>query len=180
MEAVLQWLGKNWGNLASVVGLIATVAGLIFAIRQINRTKMAAEAAREAATKTSQALRRQLAAPDIQYAVDLIQRLKEYHRTKKWDSAIEWYQPLRLTLATIGAGFPGLTDSQKLILGGAREQVRLLEDQASTLMQLQALDEPPTQLLAVINAIQSDLENILSDLKLSLPTNNREGEEDDH
>jgi hypothetical protein len=107
MEAVLQWLGKNWGNAASVGGLV----GVALAFWQLVRTRKAAEAAKDAAEETGLAIRRVLTISDIERAIALLERLKEYHRANKWEVAAALYGQVASLLADIPVKSPETLES---------------------------------------------------------------------
>ncbi|MBI4339343.1 MAG: hypothetical protein HY680_05255 [Chloroflexi bacterium] len=172
MEAVLQWLGENWGNLASVVGLMATVVGLSAAIWQLVRTRKAAEAAREAAqeaTRTArEALAKSLTIGDLKTAISLLEKVKLFHRTGKWEMALEWYQPIRVALTDARVRYPGLGAEQVRRINAGIAQMSVMANEVDQALRLDQL--PPANMKRIterLNAIQSSLESLVSDLQMT-------------
>ena len=64
-QQLWQWLVINWGSTASAVGLLVSIAGFSFAIRQILKTRGAVEAAETAAVETRSALSRNITIDDL-------------------------------------------------------------------------------------------------------------------
>ena len=98
----MDYLVDNWGSFVGVLGLLASVGGLVYALLARRAAKSAEQAAREA----RQALTRTIGSIDVERAVALITRLMEVHRQGNWDYALALYQDLRRTLSEIGASIP--------------------------------------------------------------------------
>ena len=88
------WIGANWGSVVSVLGLVATVVGLILVFLRAGEAQKSADASKEAAQETQQAITSILNIVDLQKAIAMVQRLKRLHIEKKWEVCLELYQPL--------------------------------------------------------------------------------------
>ena len=95
MDDWIAWLGVGIG----AGGLIASVAGVLFAFL----ARRAAKSAEQAATESRKALVRSISSLDVSHAIDLITRIKEVHYRGNWDYALGLYQELRQTLSEIMA-----------------------------------------------------------------------------
>lgn len=102
---VLEFLQDHWGDLSSLVGLLVSLFGLIWAIKVAYGAKTAAEAARSGATEAARRIERSMGRLDLSRAIDLIQRLKGLHRENRWEAALEQYQSLRKMISDISAAY---------------------------------------------------------------------------
>ena len=103
---------ENWGSFVGLLGLLASIGGLVYAFLARRAAKSAEQAAREA----RQALARTISSIDVERAVALIALLMEVHRQGNWNYALALYQDLRRTLSEIGASIPPeITDFRKSI-----------------------------------------------------------------
>ena len=160
----MEYLADNWGSLASVTGVVVSLAGLAWAIIEARGARSASLAARAAANETRSDIARYLQAVDLQRAIALIQRIKLLHDTGRWDAALEQYQSLREMLSYIIARCPESQAGIRDRLDSARIDVTEMENLvAEHVGQVGA--EPDTALLyRILNRIQSDLEELASDL----------------
>jgi hypothetical protein len=83
----MDYVVNDWGTFVGILGLAASVGGLVFAFLARRAAKSAEQAAREA----RRAITRTLSVVDIGRAVALIGRLKEVHRQRNWDYALGLY-----------------------------------------------------------------------------------------
>lgn len=160
MDAMLQWLGDNWGNLASVGGL----AGVGLAIWQLARTRKAAEAARQASKSTEMAISTFLVASDLQHAIDLIQQVKGLHRAGQWESAIVQYQPIRFALAQITSRDTRLSQEQMQTLRESIGTITSIEDSVDSAVRNKSVPDDVERINSILNSIQSNLESMVSKL----------------
>jgi hypothetical protein len=131
----MDFLQDNWGSLASVVGLFATVIGLSIAISttraardSADQSRTAAEVAKIASVETRDAISRTLTSVDLQRAIAVIERLKVVHREQKWEVALERYSGLRAMLADIEARIANRSPSISREFRDATAQLRIIED----------------------------------------------------
>ena len=151
---------ENWGSFVGVLGLLASVGGLVYALLARRAAKSAEQAAREA----RQALSRNLSSVDIERAVELINRLKELHRQKSWNQAIWVYQILRRTLSGIQASMPeGLEQTRKSV-EDAIPQITYMENQVSRALHGNVEPDDAPGYDTVLNAIQQELEILQSNI----------------
>ena len=106
MEYLMEFLADNWGSLASVTGVVVSLAGIALSIILAQGAPVDSQAERVAANKTRLDIDRYWQALYLQRAIALIQRIKLLHDTGRWDAALEQYQPLRELLSYIIACCP--------------------------------------------------------------------------
>ena len=159
----MDFIAENWigllGVAISAVGLIVGAAGLCYAYL----ARRAAKSAEAAAIEARQALTRTLRLVDVQEAVGLISRLKLLHRIGYWDSALELYQYLRRKLNDIRASTPENSDKIRIFLSEAISRVKDLENQVSSARNENKTPENLSELDAILNEIQQNLEGLQSD-----------------
>ena len=109
----MDWFGNNWGNLASVLGVIISVVGFTLAVCQIRKTKTAAEAAKTAADNARAALSRSITIGDLDRASERIERVKTEVGLGRIDIAKEHLLDIMKMLADI-IGRVGEVDDSEL------------------------------------------------------------------
>lgn len=126
---------ENWGNFVGALGLIITLLGLIvsfLAFKRAGKARDAAEAAEAASRETRSTITRSLTTVELERAIALVQRLKDLHRANKWETSLEHYQPLRVTLAEIRSRHLNLTSELRQTLDDAILNVTTMENDVST------------------------------------------------
>ena len=152
----MDFLQNNWGDLASALGLAASVLGLMAAAW----AALNARSARQAAVEARDRISRSLAATDLERSVALIQRLKLLHRDEHWEAALEQYQALRSMLSSILARHAELESGERERLFEARALITSLERQVEEALADGKRVENPTDMNSQLNQVQSDLEDM--------------------
>lgn len=93
----------SWGDVATVVGIVVSLIGLGWAIKEARGAKSASQAARTAAREARNQISQRLQTVDLERAFGLIQRIKLLHDIGRWEAALEQYPPLRIMLSDITA-----------------------------------------------------------------------------
>ena len=151
----------HWGNIFSVIGVVVSVVGLAWAIREARRARSAAQAAERATVETRASIGHRLAATDLERGIGLIQRLKSLHREGHWDAALEQYQTLRAIISDIIARYSELELEVRERLNRARTSLSEMEKSVEHVLQGRE-DADPASLNGQLNEIQIDLESIVS------------------
>ena len=160
----------NAGSWASISGAAISTVGLIATIIVAWGARSASRAARTAAIATNNSIERHLQAVDLERAIGLIQRIKLLHDIARWEAAMEQYQVLRMMLSGIIARTPEEHPEVRDRLGTARERVRRMEDFIrEEHVSLNVEDSNRANLNRELNEIQSDLEELASDLGFGDP-----------
>ena len=156
----MDYLVENWGSFVGVLGLLASVGGLVYALLARRAAKSAEQAAREA----RQALSRSLSSVDIERAVALINHLKDLHRQRNWNQVLGEYQTLRRTLLEIRSGIPATLAVFRDTIGSAVAQVTLMANRVNRSLVENSEPEDPAELDEILNDIQQELETLQSDM----------------
>ena len=91
----------NWGSFVGVLGVIISIGGFAIAIWQATRARTSAQAAEVASKQTRDVIANVLTVGDLSRAIQLIQRIKDFHRDQKWEVSLQHYQILRATITDI-------------------------------------------------------------------------------
>ena len=174
MEYLMEYLADNWGSLASVTGVVVSLAGLAWAIIEARGARSASQAARAAANETRSDIARYLQAVDLQRAIALIQRIKLLHDTGRWDAALEQYQSLREMLSYIIARCPESQTGIRSRLAIARAAVTGIENAVGRSIRQGIEERDRSRLNQRLNRIQSDLEELASDAGYGNPQEDME------
>ena len=161
----MDFLSNHWGNISSVIGVVVSVVGLAWAIREASRARSAAQSAEQAAIEARNSIGHRLAATDLQRAIGLIQRLKSLHREGYWEAALEQYQSLRAIISNITARRPDLNPEIHQLLASARENISEMEDHVETQVSRELEPDNLNVLNRQLNTIQSNLERISSSIE---------------
>lgn len=82
---IINFIAVNWGNLASVAGLVVSLIGFWYTVRIAKQAKTAAERAEETARKTHQDLLRKKTIADFSEAISFMEELVRLHIGEKWE-----------------------------------------------------------------------------------------------
>lgn len=155
----------HWGSVFSVIGVVVSVVGLAWAIREARRARSAAQSAEQATIETRNRIARHLVTTDLERAVGLIQRLKLLHREGHWEAALEQYQSLRAIISNITARHPDLEPEIHELLSSAREDISEMEDSVGMRVSRDLEPDNLDVLSRQLNTIQSNLERISSTME---------------
>ena len=98
---MMDFWSATWGDVASAVGIIVSLGGFIWAIREAHGARSASEAAQTAASQTRDHIARHLQTVDLQRAIGMIERIKTLHDNDRWEGSTELYQTLREMLSDV-------------------------------------------------------------------------------
>ena len=166
---MMDFLSTTWGDVASVVGIIVSLGGFIWAIREASGARSASEAAQTAANQARDQIARHLQTVDLQRAIGLIARIKTLHDNGRWEGSTELYQTLREMLSDVIVRCPEGQASVREKLATARTIVRDMEDLVRPRVGRVIPERDRTRLNQSLNDIQSDLEELASDVRLGEP-----------
>lgn len=152
---MMEFVAANWGGLASGLGVIVSLVGLGWAIKEARGARTAAREARDRIANHLQTV-------DLERAIALIQRIKLLHDTNRWEASMEQYQALRMMLSDISARCPETQAMFRDSLTAARARVRATEDFVGARTSLVIAAEDRSRINRRLNNIQSDLETLAS------------------
>lgn len=163
---VKSWAELRWGDLASVAGLLVSLVGFFFTLRGVWRARSAAEAARDAARQTQEAIVRSDMIADVSAVIAMMNEVKRFHRDGNWPGSLERCSEIRQKIISIrGTGF-NLTEEHKKFLTGAGQQFKDIETQVET-----AAAKKRNLKYADLNEIVSEQVDRLNEILVTLKRN---------
>ena len=154
----------NWGDVASVVGIIVSLVGLGWAIKEAHGAKSAATAAQLAANETRDRIARHLQTVDLQRAIGLIERIKTLHDNERWQASREHYQTPRAMLSDVITRCPASDTTTREKLANSRIAIRTIEGLVSQRGSRDMSEDERSSFNRILNATQSDLEELASSI----------------
>ena len=154
----------TWGDVATVVGIIVSLVGLGWAIKEAHGARSASEAAEAAASETRDHIAHHLQAVDLERAIGLIERIKTLHDNARWEASREHYQTLRAMLSDVIARSPEDQSDVREKLATARAAVGDMDNIVRSRGNRDISESDRSQFNESLNAIQSDLEELASNV----------------
>ena len=158
---MMEFWSTTWSDVATVFGIVVSLGGLGWAIKEAHGAKSAANA-------TKDQIARHLQAVDLQRAIGLIERIKTLHDNDRWEASREHYQTLREMLSDVIVRCPEDQREVREKLATARANItgmdNLVRERSS------GVSESDRSLFGrSLNDIQSGLEELASDLGFGGP-----------
>ena len=166
---MLEFWATNWGDVATVVGVLVSLVGLGWAIKEARGARSASESAQAAANDTRDQIARHLQVVDLQRAIGLIERIKTLHDNDRWEASREHYQTLRAMLSDVIARSPEDQASVREKLATARRIMGDMENFVRGRGSGVTSDREGSGLNRSLNDIQSDLEELASNIGFGGP-----------
>jgi hypothetical protein len=152
------------GDLASILGLLATLVGFAFTLWNVSRSKRAAEDAEKAVQRMREAITQTNTISEFSAAVVIMDEIKRLHRAAAWTVLPDRYSALKRSLITIRSANPSLSDNHKTVLQGAILHFTALEQKVEAVI---ASKSPPPN-VAKLNKIVSSQIELLSEVLTEL------------
>jgi hypothetical protein len=162
----MEFFSEHWGDLSSAAGFILAFIGFAWAAKQSGKARSSAEAAKEAADTTKNAIGQHLLIIDLERSINLIQRLKLLHSAERWDAALEQYQVLRAMLSAIIARYPANESEPSEQLSKARTSITEMEEYVESQVHQGLENDDVVELNQRLNLIQIDLEDMSNSMEL--------------
>lgn len=159
---MIDFLQNNWGNLVGVFGVIISLGGFAIAIWQIRKAKSSAQAAEIASNQTRESIVRVLSVGDLRRAIELIQRIKDFHRDQRWEVSLQHYQILRATLTDIRERLPETMSEVRMTLRNSIPQISVIENNVDRAIREDTEPSGINNFNSRLNSIQAGLEAIAS------------------
>ena len=156
----MDYIVDHWGSLVGLLGLMASVGGLLVAFL----ARRAANSAEQAARDAHRAITRTLSSVDAGRAVALIERLKVVHHQRNWDYALGLYPDLRRTLGEIRGSAPENFAQSYNFIDSAIPQFTTLENLVRRSRYENEEPEDIPSLDETLSEIQQDLEALQSSM----------------
>lgn len=160
---MIEFWATNWGDVATGIGIVLSLGGLGWAIKEARGAKSASQAAQTAAKETRQQIASHLQTVDLQRAIGLIERIKTLHDNERWEAAREHYQTLRAMLSDVIARCPENLTDVRAKLTTSRTMITEMENFVREHIGQTIDGQRRSQLNQRLNGIQSDLEELASD-----------------
>ena len=160
---MIDFLWANWGSLASVVGVVLSLGGLGWAIKEARGAKSASRAAQMAANETRDQIALHLRTVQLERAIGLIQVIKSLHNSDGWVAARELYQVLRTMLSEIIARCSENQTEFRERLANDRIIVKDIENLVDEHINQGIEDSRRANINRQLNEIQSDLEDLANE-----------------
>ena len=157
-----EFWSTTWGDVATSLGILASLGGVGWAIHEASSARVASE-------KAEAAIARHLQAVDLQRAIGLIERIKTLHDSDRWEAGREHYQTLRVMLSDVIARCPEDQSHVREKLATARTIVRDIENFVRERVGDAIPKRDRGRLNRRLNEIQSNLEELASNLGFGLP-----------
>ena len=158
----MEFWSVTWGDVAALVGIIISLGGLGWAIKEARGARSASEAANTAASETRDQIAHHLQAVDLQRAIGLIERIKTLHDNELWEASREHYQTLRAMLSDVIVRCPEDQAGVRDKLATARTIVGDMENFVRRHVGRAIRERDRYRLNQSLNDIQSDLEELAS------------------
>lgn len=165
----MEWSQKisAYADIASLMGLVVSVLGFGFTLRQVKKSRTAAEQAVAIARQAIDDVGSRLLFTQVETAVRLLQELRGSCRDSKWDRAIDRCEQLRIVLA-------GLVDDARLQVGERSNVVSAIDEMALVIEHLEKVESAKGS-LPFANRSRRRLDKIVIDLggidgRLKTPT----------
>jgi hypothetical protein len=118
----------NWGDFASVFGVLISLVGFALTIIGLARSKSATERAALAVAQVRERLSIHALSTDLNALMIDIEEIKLLHRFGAWDAMPIRYSAIRRKLFSVKGSIPTLTKSHKSSIQGVIEQFRAIEE----------------------------------------------------
>ena len=161
---MIDFWSVTWGDIAAIAGILVSLGGLGWAIKEARGARSASEAANVAASETRDQIAHHLQTVDLQRAIELIQRIKTLHDNELWEASTEHYQTLRAILSDVISRCPDNQADVREKLATARTIVSEIENLVRQRVARPISDDDRYSLNQRLNHIQSDLEELASNL----------------
>lgn len=157
----MDYLAENWGSFVGVLGLMASIGGLVYAYL----ARRAAKSAERAAQEARQALTRTLRLVDVQKAIDLIDRIRDGLYSGELGVVLEFYSGLQSKLSDVRAALPSAQEQHRKTISDALREIEILQNRTYQLRFTGEFDsDNPRESMEILNNIQQNLRIMLSDM----------------
>lgn len=121
------------GSIASLAGLVVSLLGLGFAILQLRKLRGETRAAKSAAQRAEQAVRRDWTNTESARLNVKIEQLKDTHRTGDRSRALSQYADIVESLLDVARRYPDLPDSVEREIFQGIEQIQAMESETEVM-----------------------------------------------
>lgn len=164
----LQSWANEWGNLASIVGVLLAIVGFVVTIAGVWRSKRASEQAREAARATRESIAQYDAIADLSAAMAIMDEIKRLQRHAAWSVLPDRYSELRRRLVSIKASHAQVGDGARQTLQATIETFADLERRVERAVAAQIPPVNPAKLNDIVSGQIDEVHAVLLALQRAL------------
>lgn len=165
MQSLQKW-ASDWGDIASISGLVLSLIGFVATLIGVYKSKNAADRAAEAASQMKDRLIRGETISDLAAALAIMDEIKRLHRANAWQLLPDRYAVLRQRLIRIHATEDQLTVIQKEHLEHAVAQFAKAEEKVDLALTQRSAMPNPAKLNQVVSTQIDKIDSILRSVQL--------------
>lgn len=166
MEKFVGFIVKNnWGDVASVIGLIITVISFVVILRNVRRSKTAAEQAKKAVDQVRDDLLKTDTVAEFSSTLSSMDEIKRLHRQDAWKILPDRYSSLRRSLISIKSSNPNMSEEYKIAIQGAIQIFSSIEKQVEQALSQNKTPPDVSKLNSIISRQIDKLQQILVEMK---------------
>ena len=166
MSELLKYISdNNYGDFASVLGLLIALVGFGITIYGVWTSRSASERASIAANEAKLAVMRTETISNFSSAVTVMEEVKRLHRAGAWAVVPDRYSFLRRSLISIVTNHDDLTETHKVLIQSAVAQFRELESSVETFLSGGKNVPNSAKLNKIVTAQMDKLDEILNTVK---------------
>lgn len=165
----MEWsaIQAHYGNIASVLGLVVSIVGFLFTLRQVRKSRTAAEKAQVMAREAVERVSSRLFFTQVTTAIRLVHELRTFCRGKDWRRALDRCEDLRIGLAIL-VDDSKLRDVERETITTALDDILLMMKLVEGIHQEKRSPLVPPRMLANLDEVMVSLTRIDTRLKASL------------
>jgi len=145
------------GDIASVLGLIVSIAGFAWTLIAVAKAKQVAQGAKEAAERARAEILKSNSMVELASAVAAMEEIKRLHRQGAWPLLPDRYASLREALSMIRTMRPAMSDEHQSVFQGAIQQLRSIEDKVERAL---ATEQTPRNVPALNKVISLQIDKL--------------------
>jgi hypothetical protein len=166
MKEFINFIVKNnWGDIASVIGLIITIISFIVILINVLRSRRAAEQAKIAVAQVRDDLSKVDTVAEFSTALSAMEEIRRLHRKDAWEILPDRYSSLRKSLISIRSSNPDMLKEYKKAFQSAIQIFSSIEDQVEVALSQKKSPPDAAELNKVISIQIDKLQEILIEMK---------------
>lgn len=166
MKEFINYIVKNnWGDIASVIGLIITIISFIVILINVLRSKRAAEQARKAVAQVRDDLLKVDTVAEFSSALSYMEEIRRLHRKEAWEILPDRYSALKRSLISIKGLNPDMPDKYKRAIQSAIQIFSSIEGRVETALSRKESPQDVAELNQIISKQIDKLQQILVEIK---------------
>lgn len=164
-EFINNMVKNNWGDIASVIGLIITIISFIVILINVLRSKRAAEQAKIAVDQVRENLLKMNTIAEFSSALSSMDEIRRLHRQEAWAILPDRYSALKKSLISIKGSNPNMSDEYKKVIQSAIQIFSSIESEVETALSLKQSPQDVAKLNQAISKQIDKLQQILIEIK---------------